>query len=180
MDYVMNFAHPHSRRTVTALVAPVAAGSSKWDGNSYINTLDQPSGGWTVCPAPVQVHLDKIIGWLGMSHSTEMNCVKTGPGTCQKLVARDLATTGNYNYEFADSRFSYGGKEPTGRVSKVPYISAVHAKLGLQDGGRDYVCRDGLFFGRDLQGRRRIQSPCSKFVLGQCNCNDGDDHGQVS
>ena len=159
--------------TVTALVAPVAAGSSTWDGNSYINTLDQPSGGWTVCPAPVQVHLDKIIGWLGMSHSTEMNCVKTGPGTCQKLVARDLATTGNYNYEFADSRFSYGGKEPTGRVSKVPYISAVHAKLGLQDGGRDYVCRDGLFFGRDLQGRRRIQSPCSKFCWGNATVMTG-------
>ena len=32
-----------------------------------------------------------------------------------------------------------------------------------------------MFFGRDLQGQPRILRgiPRRKFVLGQCNCNDG-------
>ena len=87
---------------VTALVAPVAADSSIFnDLKAYKNTLDEPSGGWTACPAPVQAHLGSILGWEGTAiNGWDSNCMKTNPASCEKFYAVNLASTTKYNYMF--------------------------------------------------------------------------------
>jgi hypothetical protein len=111
---------------VTALVAPVAADSSIFnDLKAYKNTLDEPSGGWTACPAPVQAHLGSILGWEGTAiNGWDTSCMKTDLASCEKLYAVNLASTSKYSYMFGGdgagpSTFWYKAKgTSTGRADE--------------------------------------------------------------
>ena len=55
-------------------------------------TLDEPSGGWTTCPAAVTNVASNILGWRGMKDANS-NCQMSDPASCTSFEASNQATS---------------------------------------------------------------------------------------